>query len=61
MEQWPYGHFSKVSFSFEKHKNGTKLVFLHTGVPKKFFKELSDGWFENYWEPMKKLLEKTLA
>lgn len=58
MDGWPNDYFSIVTFSFEKTKHGTKIVFKHSGVPEKFFEELSNGWKENYWEPMKKLLEK---
>ena len=55
---WPEGHYSKAVFLLTKLKEGTKLTFTHTGVPVKFVKAISDGWYEHYWEPMKEMLEK---
>ena len=58
MDEWPKGHFSKAFFYFKKEKGGTKLSFVHSGVPKACAKEISIGWKEHYWQPMKKMLEK---
>lgn len=58
MDGWPEGHFSKVSFIFKPSKNGTWLSFVHSGIPSQSAAELSQGWKDNYWEPMKKLLEE---
>ena len=55
---WPDGHFSKATFEIGKSKNGAKLSFTQTGVPKDFFDEISSGWHEHYWEKMKVLFEK---
>ena len=55
---WPEGHFSKVTFNLKKIKTGTKLDFTQSGVPENFYNDISDGWREYYWTPMKTMLEK---
>ncbi len=47
-----------MTFELEKVSEGTKLKFLQSGVPEDQFDAISEGWFEHYWEKMKKLLEK---
>src|ERR1051325_1548075 len=32
-QNWPKGHFGKAVFNFSKTKTGTKLSFVHYGVP----------------------------
>ena len=54
---WPEGHKSTVSFSFSKSKGGTRLTFVHRGVPAKDFSSKSNGWKEFYWKPMKAKLD----
>jgi activator of HSP90 ATPase len=53
---WPKDHFSKVTFNLKETKGKTKLLFFHTGIPEKYAKDISDGWREYYWVPMKKLI-----
>ena len=53
---WPKGHYSTATFTLEKTKDGTKLKFTQTGVPDKFHTDISHGWHEFYWQPMKKML-----
>ena len=55
---WPKGHYSKVTFSLEKVKNGTRLTFRQSGLPEKYYKDISQGWRDYYWKPMKEMLEK---
>ena len=50
---WPKGHFSKVSFRFAKAKSGTKLTFVHTGIPAKEAAHINGGWKSQYWDKMK--------
>ena len=57
-EDWPEGYYSKVTFSLSKTKNGTKLTFKHEGIPESTYEDISKGWEEHYWEPMKEMLEK---
>ena len=54
---WPEGHFGKATFNFSKSKNGTKLSFVHSGIPDFDFKGITNGWKEYYWEPMKEYFE----
>jgi hypothetical protein len=42
---WPEGYFSRVTFEF-------------TAVPEGTEAEFTQGWIDNYWEPMKTFLEK---
>jgi activator of HSP90 ATPase len=57
-DDWPKDYFSKIIFSFRRVKNGTKLIFRHLGIPKDEYDDIKQGWFDYYWEPMKKMLEK---
>jgi activator of HSP90 ATPase len=53
---WPDGVYSIVTIALSDHGTGTKLTFDHTGFPKGAGHHLSIGWFENYWEPLRKYL-----
>ncbi|VVB85159.1 Activator of Hsp90 ATPase -like protein [uncultured archaeon] len=56
-KDWSPGHYSKVTISFEEVKDGTRLTFIQTGVPDEHYDEISQGWHDYYWIPMKKMLE----
>ncbi len=56
--EWPGNHQSKVIFSLSKAKNGTKLLFTHSGVPAEHYSSIKNGWVEYYWKPLKDYLEK---
>jgi activator of HSP90 ATPase len=55
---WPEGHYSKVTFSLGKAKNGTRLTFRQSGVPEKHYKDINQGWRDYYWQPMRDMLER---
>jgi activator of HSP90 ATPase len=55
---WPEGQFSQVTFEFTPIPGGTRLEFTHDKLPTGTEEEFTQGWIDNYWEPMKKLLEK---
>ena len=57
-DDWPKGYYSTVRFTFTKTKGGTRLYFLHSGVPVAAYEEIRDGWREYYWEPLKLALAK---
>ena len=57
-DDWPEEHFSEVKFILNKSKYGTKLEFTHKKVPVQFYNDISKGWKEYYWKPMKNILEK---
>jgi len=41
-----------------REKDKTKLIFKQKNIPSKNFKEISDGWQDYYWKPLKKWIEK---
>jgi activator of HSP90 ATPase len=55
---WPDDHFTICTFLFETAKGKTKLTFEQTDVPAHKVNELTSGWKQFYWEPMKSLLKK---
>ncbi len=55
---WPEDHYSTVTFTLTKIKEGTGLAFTQTGVPVDCGDRFDSGWKEYYWEPMKEMLEK---
>ncbi len=55
---WPEGHYSEASFTFKKIPAGTRLSFIQTGVPAKQYDDISQGWRDYYWAPMKEMLER---
>lgn len=56
--EWPAGHTSRVTFKLTPVKGGTRLTFTHTGVPDDQVASIKQGWIDNYWLPMKAMLEK---
>jgi activator of HSP90 ATPase len=55
---WPDGHYSRGTFSFKPSNNGTRLTFTQSGVPVTHYENISQGWRDYYWEPLKGMLEK---
>jgi len=55
---WPKDHYSKATFSLKKIKNGTHLTFTQSGVPNQYYNDISQGWRDYYWKPMKEMLAK---
>jgi activator of HSP90 ATPase len=53
---WDPGWFSIAKFALSQHASGTKLVFDHTGFPNEAAAHLASGWYEHYWNPLKKVL-----
>ena len=51
---WPKGVYSKATFAIAKAPGGAKITFTQTGVPAKFRREISTGWKEYYWAPLRK-------
>ena len=53
---WPEGHYSKVTIRFEPARNGeTWLILNQSGVPEEHFDTIEKGWYEYYWEPLKRM------
>ena len=57
---WPEGYFSRITFEFSAVPEGTRLVFTHADFPDGTEEEFTQGWIDNYWEPMKRYFEKQL-
>lgn len=55
---WPKDHYSIATFRLRPDKGGTELVFTQTNIPDKNAKEISQGWKDWYWTPIKAMLEK---
>ena len=55
---WPAGHMSRVTFKLAPVKGGTRLSFTHSNVPDKEVESIRQGWIDNYWVPMKAMLNK---
>ena len=53
---WDPGVYSIVKFELKEQGSQTKVVLDHTGFPEGSFRHLDSGWFERYWEPLKKYL-----
>jgi uncharacterized protein YndB with AHSA1/START domain len=53
---WEPGVYSIVRFDLSAEGEGTKVVLNHSAFPEGQGEHLSEGWGQNYWEPMKKLL-----
>jgi len=39
-------------------KDGARLTFTQSGVPDQHYRDISQGWRDYYWKPMKEMLEK---
>lgn len=55
---WPVGTYSKVTFSLKEVKGEIRLTFTQSGVPEERYDDVSQGWRDYYWAPMKQMLEK---
>ena len=56
--EWPDGHFSRVTFRLAQVKSGTRLTFTQSNVPQEYYESIKQGWIDNYWEPMKAMLDE---
>lgn len=58
-EDWPKDHFSKITIKFTSYKSGLcKILFSHNGIPEMYAEEITQGWEEYYWKPMKDYFQK---
>jgi uncharacterized protein YndB with AHSA1/START domain len=61
VEGWAPGVYSIARFELTDQgsggeREGTRIVFDHTGFPKGLAEHLAVGWKAHYWEPLEKLL-----
>jgi activator of HSP90 ATPase len=54
---WPEGYFSTATIVLLPISGGTRLNFTHVNVPEGTEDEFTQGWIDNYWEPMRRALE----
>jgi activator of HSP90 ATPase len=55
---WPGDHYSTLTITLSPVSSGTKLSFVQARVPADQFEEISQGWYDYYWNPLKAVLEK---
>ncbi|VVB73230.1 Activator of Hsp90 ATPase -like protein [uncultured archaeon] len=55
---WMKEDVSTITITLKPTEAGAALEFVQTGVPEKFVEEISQGWHDFYWKPLKKMLER---
>ena len=53
---WPAGIYSIAKFELKPKGMATTLLLDHSSFPAGDFDHLDPGWYERYWEPLKKYL-----
>jgi activator of HSP90 ATPase len=53
---WDAGVYSIVHFELKPRDTATIIILDHTGFPEGDFDHLDPGWYERYWNPLKKYL-----
>ena len=57
--QWPEGYPpSRLELTLAVSDEGTELTMVHSEVPLEQAEAYRKGWFDYYWEPMRKYFEK---
>ncbi|MGO9590249.1 MAG: SRPBCC domain-containing protein [Candidatus Acidiferrales bacterium] len=51
---WAPGVYSIAKFEFRPQGSQTKVILDHTGFPEGKFAGLDSGWYDHYWNPLKK-------
>jgi activator of HSP90 ATPase len=52
--EWPDYPPSMLELLFKSKNNGTELTMVHSKVPLEQAESYRKGWYDSYWEPMKK-------
>ncbi len=56
---WAEGYEpSRLELTFKEVKDGTELTMVQCNVPEEMVDELTDGWIEYYWNPLKEYFSK---
>jgi activator of HSP90 ATPase len=53
---WDPGVYSLVKFELQQQGSQTTIVLDHTGFPEGAFRHLNSGWYQRYWDPLRKFL-----
>ena len=57
--EWPEGYPpSRLELRFKAKGNKTELTMVHSKVPSSQVEMYTGGWFESYWDPLKKYFER---
>lgn len=57
-QDFPNEHFTDVTIELKKKSNKqTELVFTQTNVPDDLYDDISEGWNQFYWEPIRDYIE----
>lgn len=60
VQEWTSSDFpegvspSRFEINLKETKGGTELTMNHSSVPEEIAEDISQGWKDYYWEPMKK-------
>lgn len=54
---WPEKVESEVTFKLSEENGKTKLEFTQTNVPEAFVADVTSGWEDYYWQPLKDFLQ----
>jgi len=54
---WMEGHYSIATFELKDVDGGTELIFTQTDVPIDKYEHITKGWYEHYWDKMKRALK----
>jgi activator of HSP90 ATPase len=57
MAGWPAGHFSRLTYTLTALPGGTAVTLTQADVPVACIAEIKQGWHDNYWTPLKRMLE----
>jgi activator of HSP90 ATPase len=49
---------SKLELTFHEVPEGTKIIMIHSNVPKEQADETTEGWTEFYWTPLREYFAK---
>jgi uncharacterized protein YndB with AHSA1/START domain len=57
--EWPDGYpTSRLELTLKKVKEGTELSMVHSEVPAEQADDYEQGWFDSYWNPLRKYFKK---
>jgi activator of HSP90 ATPase len=58
---FPEKHYSEVRIELnKKSEKQTEMIFTQSDVPDDLYEDISQGWYEFYWEPIKDWLEEKI-
>ena len=57
--EWPENcPRSRLELTFKKVKQGTEISMIHSEVPAEQADDITQGWIDFYWEPLKEYFKK---